>query len=70
MLKNAILLYLFVGRDRRSHQNEWTKEYNGLSSRKVQGRKGIGKLAGFGIANLIAVRTVKSRKIAHFEYGL
>ena len=60
------LFYLFVGRDRRSHQNEWTKEYNGLPSRKVQGRKGIGKLAGFGIANLIAVRTVKNRKIAHF----
>ena len=60
-------LYLFVGRDRRGQQNGWTKEYNELPSRKVQGRKGIGKLAGFGIANLIGVRTVKNRKIAHFE---
>ena len=59
-------LYLYVGRDRRTHQIEWTKEYNGLPSRKVQGRKGIGKLAGFGIANLIALRTVKNGKIAHF----
>ena len=60
-------LYLLVGRDRRSPQSQWTKEYNGLSSRKVQGRKGIGKLAGFGIANLIDIRTVKSKQTAHFE---
>ena len=60
-------LYLFVGRDRRGHQNGWTKGYNGLPSRKVQGRKGIGKLAGFGIANLISVRTIKNKEIAHFE---
>ena len=59
--------YLSVGRDRRAHQSEWTDEYDGLSSRKVQGRKGIGKLAGFGIANLIELRTVKSKKIAHFS---
>lgn len=63
--------YLSVGRDRRSNQNEWTKEYNGLDSRKVQGRKGIGKLAGFGIADLIDVRSIKNRQIAHFclDYG-
>ena len=60
-------LYLSVGRDRRIKHDEWTKEYRGLSSRKVQGRKGIGKLAGFGIANLIDVRTIKSEKIAHFR---
>ena len=64
-------LYLSIGRDRRSEQNEWTKEYNGLSSRKVQGRKGIGKLAGFGIADLINIRTVKNGQIANFglDYG-
>ncbi|MDE2916655.1 MAG: ATP-binding protein [Paracoccaceae bacterium] len=64
-------LYLSVGRDRRSHENEWTKEYNGLSSRKVQGRKGIGKLAGFGIANLIELRTIKNEHVSHFrmDYG-
>lgn len=59
-------LYLSVGRDRRAHQNEWTNEYNGLGSRKVQGRKGIGKLAGFGIANLIELRTVKNKQVVHF----
>ena len=59
-------LYLKVGRDRRSHQSEWAKEYKGLSSRRVQGRKGIGKLAGFGIANLIDLQTVKSKQISHF----
>ncbi len=60
-------VYLSVGRDRRKHQSEWTDEYNGLSARKVQGRKGIGKLAGFGIANLIEIRTVKRKRVAHFS---
>ena len=58
--------YLLVGSDRRSRHSEWTDEYNGLPSRKVQGRKGIGKLAGFGIARMITVRTVKDGQIAHF----
>lgn len=59
--------YLTVGRDRRVNYNEWTAEYNGLRSRRVQGRKGIGKLAGFGIANLIDVRSIKDGQIAHFR---
>ena len=59
-------LYLLVGRDRRSGQSEWTKPYSGVSPRKVQGRKGIGKLAGFGIANGIEIRSVKEGEIAHF----
>ena len=59
-------LYLLVGRDRRSSQNGWTKTYNGVSPRKVQGRKGIGKLAGFGITNGIEIRSVKDEEIAHF----
>ena len=59
--------YLLVGRNRRSKQNEWTEEYNGLTPRKVQGRKGIGKLAGFGVANIIDVRTVKEREVSHFR---
>ena len=58
--------YLTVGRNRRSSGSEWTKEYNGLKSRKVHGRKGIGKLAGFGISDRLDIRTVKSRQIAHF----
>ncbi len=60
------LLYLTVGRNRRSNQNEWTNPYNGLNPRKVQGRKGIGKLAGFGISNLISVRAVRNNEVAHF----
>lgn len=58
--------YLPVGRDRRSRQSEWTQPYNGVSPRKVQGRKGIGKLAGFGIADGIEVYSVKEKKIACF----
>jgi hypothetical protein len=58
--------YLSVGRNRRSGESEWTKAYNGLKPRKVQGRKGIGKLAGFGIAERIDIHTVKDKQIAHF----
>ncbi len=59
-------LYLSVGRNRRANSSEWTKPYNGLPARKVQGRKGIGKLAGFGIADRIGIRTVKSKQVSHF----
>jgi hypothetical protein len=59
-------LYLTVGRDRRSTGDDWTKPYNGLKARKVQGRKGIGKLAGFGISDRIEVRTVKDGEVSHF----
>ena len=45
--------YLWVGRDRRLG--------GGYSAggRKVMGRKGLGKLAGFGIANVVEVWTVR-----------
>ena len=58
--------YLSVGRNRRSGESEWTKAYNGLKPRLVQGRKGIGKLAGFGIAERIDIRTVNDKQVAHF----
>jgi hypothetical protein len=58
--------YLSVGRARRSSGEEWTAEYNELKPRKVQGRKGIGKLAGFGIAEHIDIRTVKNKQFSHF----
>ena len=61
-------LYLTVGRDRRSGATGWTEEYNGMSPRKVQGRKGIGKLAGFGIADLIEVRSINEQEIQHFAW--
>lgn len=58
--------YLSVGRDRRLNASERISEYNGLLLRKVQGRKGIGKLAGFGIAKRIVIRTIKDEKISNF----
>lgn len=58
--------YLPVGKDRRSRQSEWTQPYNGVNPRKVQGRKGIGKLAGFGIADGIEVYSIKEKKVACF----
>lgn len=57
--------YLSVGRDRRSGRTGKTEPYNDLIPRKVQGRKGIGKLAGFGIAERLEIRSVK-KEIAHF----
>jgi hypothetical protein len=63
--KDANSLYLAVGRNRRS-DGDVTNPYNGLSARKVQGRKGIGKLAGFGIAGRIEVRAVAEKQVSHF----
>ena len=58
--------YLSVGRNRRSISADWTQPYKSLKPRKVQGRKGIGKLAGFGVAGRIEVRTVKDLQVSHF----
>ncbi len=46
--------YLDVGRDRR----EAEKTDRSIGGRLLQGRKGIGKLAGFGIADVVEVQTV------------
>jgi hypothetical protein len=46
--------YLDVGRDRR--EAERTDKSPG--GRRLQGRKGVGKLAGFGIADILEVQTV------------
>jgi hypothetical protein len=62
---DANSLYLAVGHNRRS-AGEMTKPYNGLQPRRVQGRKGIGKLAGFGIATRIDVRAIAGKRISHF----
>ncbi len=59
-------LYLCIGYERRARMGEWTEPYNGLKPRKVQGRKGIGKLSGFGIANKIEIRTIRNKEISHF----
>jgi hypothetical protein len=50
--------YLDVGRDRREADN--TDKSPG--GRPLQGRKGIGKLAGFGIANTLEVQTVHKKR--------
>lgn len=47
--------FLKIGRNRRKDSEEVTPK-----GRKVTGRKGLGKLAIFGIANEIEVRTVKN----------
>jgi RecB family endonuclease NucS len=55
--------YLVVGRDRRKAQGgERTS-----SGRLVMGRKGLGKLAGFGIARVVEIRTVRKGWLTHFS---
>jgi hypothetical protein len=55
--------YLIVGRDRRREEGEFSKN----NKRRIQAHKGLGKLAGFGIANLIEVRTVKNKWLTNFS---
>lgn len=56
--------YLVVGRNRRA---EGDSEPDG---RKVMGRKGIGKLAGFGIASIVEVETKGEGTATTFEMDL
>ncbi len=49
--------YLQIGRNRRQESNNDTSP---IKKRKIIGNKGIGKLAGFGIAGLIRVETCKN----------
>lgn len=59
--------YLTVGRDRReSTGSEFTKEKN----RPVLGRKGIGKFAGFGIAESILVETISGKNGEKTEFKM
>ncbi|MEM8557175.1 MAG: ATP-binding protein [Bacteroidota bacterium] len=57
--------YLKIGRNRRRSSR---KSRGG--KRTVIGKKGIGKLAGFGIAEQIRVRTVSSGKLTEFVLNL
>ncbi len=55
--------YLVLGRDRRiAASSAYTKD-----GRRVMGRKGIGKLAGFGIAHLLRIDTVRDGRLTSFE---
>jgi hypothetical protein len=64
----ADTLFLRVGRDRRDEGEETSREKN----RDVMGRKGIGKLAPFGICNKIEIRSAGGEKedgpyeVSHF----
>lgn len=53
--------YLTIGYERRKERGERTK-----SGRLVMGRKGIGKLAGFGIAEDIVLRSLKDHWLVQF----
>ena len=55
--------YMVIGRDARKEDGERTK---GKFKRKRMARKGLGKLAGFGIANTVEVTTVKNKKLTKF----
>lgn len=54
--------YLLIGRDRRAAEGTVTPD-----GRPVMGRKGLGKLAGFGIARVVEVRTVRNGWLTHFR---
>jgi len=54
--------YLVVGRDRRVAEGDRTD-----GQRIVMGHKGLGKLAGFGIARIVEVRTVRNGELTHFR---
>lgn len=54
--------YLLIGRDRRAAEGNRTR-----GGRRIMGRKGLGKLAGFGIARIVEVRTVSEGWLTHFR---
>jgi hypothetical protein len=56
--------YLKIGRNRRKATK---KDHSPNLKRKVMGRKGLGKLAGFGIANVVQVRTCKNEHVTEFK---
>lgn len=56
--------YLVIGRDRRETDGD---QVIGNPNRRPIGRKGIGKLAGFGIADVVKVKTVQKGKRSIFE---
>ena len=55
--------YLIAGRDRRKEEGT---DKSGTRNRKVMGRKGIGKFAGFGIARKVEIETSKDGKTQRF----
>ncbi|WP_134671704.1 ATP-binding protein [Halorussus marinus] len=58
--------FLVVGRNRREDEDTDVVEVRGMT-RSVMGRKGIGKLAGFGVAGKVVITTYKNGKYVEFE---
>jgi HSP90 family molecular chaperone len=58
--------YLVIGRDRREVEGRDIT----LGGRQVMGRKGIGKLSGFGIATEIEVESVRDGEVSRFRMNL
>jgi HSP90 family molecular chaperone len=58
--------YLNVGRDRRAEG----KGQSNLKLRPVLGRKGIGKFAGFGIAQVLTLETTSRETGEHTKFAL
>lgn len=54
--------YLVIGRNRRVAE----KTDRSPRGRPLMAHKGLGKLAGFGIANTIEIKTIKNKKLTHF----
>lgn len=57
--------YLIIGRDRR--EKESSDRTPSPYKRKIMGRKGIGKFSAFGIAQEIAIESVKDSDVSHFQ---
>lgn len=55
--------YLVLGRNRRAEEGNYS---SGRKKRPVMAHKGIGKLAGFGIADRITVETVRDGHLTRF----
>lgn len=55
--------YMVIGRDARKEDGNYTQ---GKFKRKRMAHKGLGKLAGFGIANEVEVITIKNKKRTKF----
>jgi hypothetical protein len=55
-------LYLVIGRDRRARGPSYTS-----GGRLVMGRKGLGKLAGFGAGQVVEVWTAKAGRLTAFR---
>jgi hypothetical protein len=58
--------FLRVGRNRRDEEGTDIIDVNGRT-RRVMGRKGIGKLAGFGVAGRVDINTRRDEKLIEFR---